>query len=300
MRNPFKLPGRFLKGNLHLHTTNSDGVLSPQEVIDHYREAGYDFLAITDHKRLTPTESLNRRGLVLLPGMELHPGSAELGQAHHLVAIGMKEEIKIAPELTLRDALEFLAPRCWFVFIAHPYWTSLTYRDVLGLPWHIGIEVFNFTCETGIGRGDSGVHWDDLLARGERILGLAVDDAHFHYPDSLGGWIMVKAKRRTPHAVADAIVAGNFYSSSGPTIEDVTLSETEVRVRCSPCQAVYAICPKPGCGTTTRRLARDGGPYTEVTLKISPEWDPIRIECIDERGRKAWTNPFWRNEPPQQ
>jgi hypothetical protein len=45
----FTAPGRFWRGNLHTHSTNSDGVLSPEEVCRRYRAEGYDFLAITDH-----------------------------------------------------------------------------------------------------------------------------------------------------------------------------------------------------------------------------------------------------------
>ena len=295
MHNPFELPGSFLKGNLHTHTTNSDGKLTPQQAVDCYREAGHDFLAITDHGRLTPFGDLDTEGLAMLPGMELHPGTGELGQTHHIVAIGMDEEIVVPTELDLQAALDLIAPRSRFVFIAHPYWTSLTYTDILGRTGHLGVEVFNFTCECGIGRGDSGVHWDELLARGERPFGFAVDDAHCHYPDALGGWVMVKTTDGSASGIIDAILAGSFYSSSGPAIEDVTIEPNRVTVRCSPCQAVHVICPAPGCGSTTHQLARDGGPYTEVSLPASPEWDPIRIECLDERGRKAWTNPFWRD-----
>ena len=48
MHNPFELPGSFLKGNLHTHTTNSDGKFTPQQAVDHYREAGYGFLTRLD------------------------------------------------------------------------------------------------------------------------------------------------------------------------------------------------------------------------------------------------------------
>ncbi len=40
---PFGRPGRFFKGNLHTHSTNSDGDFPPAEVIDRYCRAGYDF-----------------------------------------------------------------------------------------------------------------------------------------------------------------------------------------------------------------------------------------------------------------
>jgi hypothetical protein len=38
-----------LRGNLHAHTTFSDGVRSPAALVAEYESRGYDFLAITDH-----------------------------------------------------------------------------------------------------------------------------------------------------------------------------------------------------------------------------------------------------------
>ena len=40
--------GQFYKANLHCHTTVSDGVMTPQEVKDYYKERGYSVVAITD------------------------------------------------------------------------------------------------------------------------------------------------------------------------------------------------------------------------------------------------------------
>jgi hypothetical protein len=39
-----------LRGNLHAHTTFSDGVRSPSALLREYEALGYDFLAITDHE----------------------------------------------------------------------------------------------------------------------------------------------------------------------------------------------------------------------------------------------------------
>jgi hypothetical protein len=39
-----------LRGNLHAHTTYSDGVRSPAALLAEYESRGYDFLAITDHE----------------------------------------------------------------------------------------------------------------------------------------------------------------------------------------------------------------------------------------------------------
>ncbi len=40
----------WLRGNLHAHTTFSDGVKDPAHLIAEYEALGYDFLAITDHE----------------------------------------------------------------------------------------------------------------------------------------------------------------------------------------------------------------------------------------------------------
>jgi hypothetical protein len=48
-RLPFGKPGTFRKGNIHTHSTASDGELEPEEVCRRYRDGGYDFVAITDH-----------------------------------------------------------------------------------------------------------------------------------------------------------------------------------------------------------------------------------------------------------
>ena len=39
------------KGNLHMHTTCSDGRVSPEQAEDMYEQAGYDFIALTDHRK---------------------------------------------------------------------------------------------------------------------------------------------------------------------------------------------------------------------------------------------------------
>jgi hypothetical protein len=62
---------RLLKGDLHLHTLASDGVLSVDELAQHALRHGLDFLAITDHNQRVSADSLPRlAGLTLIPGVE--------------------------------------------------------------------------------------------------------------------------------------------------------------------------------------------------------------------------------------
>lgn len=65
-----------VKTNLHTHSTQSDGRLTPAEVIGEYRDRGYGALALTDHDRCTFPWSkfgpdAEQGGMLAIPGNEL-------------------------------------------------------------------------------------------------------------------------------------------------------------------------------------------------------------------------------------
>ncbi|MGE5423539.1 MAG: PHP domain-containing protein [Ignavibacteriales bacterium] len=65
-----------MKGQLHVHTTYSDGRLTPQEAADTYAQLGFDFIAFTDHDHLLKPSYRKaieavRTGLVVFYGIEL-------------------------------------------------------------------------------------------------------------------------------------------------------------------------------------------------------------------------------------
>ena len=73
------------KGNLHTHTTESDGSLAPAAAIDLYHEHGYAVLALTDHDRCTwPWQQFDRNAETL--GMTAIPGN-ELSRHHHVLSL---------------------------------------------------------------------------------------------------------------------------------------------------------------------------------------------------------------------
>jgi len=76
-----------LKGNLHAHTTFSDGRRPVEEVIGRYRELGYDFLAITDHDDRVDADYWFKipsgdQGILVLTGIEIdyRPLSQHVGK----------------------------------------------------------------------------------------------------------------------------------------------------------------------------------------------------------------------------
>ena len=58
------------KGNLHTHTHYSDGRKQAAEVVKLYEDAGYDFLSLTDHRKVTDPAQFDTP-LLLIPGIEL-------------------------------------------------------------------------------------------------------------------------------------------------------------------------------------------------------------------------------------
>ena len=93
--NPFVQPGRFFKGNLHTHSTQSDGQLPPQEVCRRYREAGYDFICLSDHFLpaydfpVSDTRPYRTDSFTTILGAEVHVPSTSLGEKCHLLANGL-------------------------------------------------------------------------------------------------------------------------------------------------------------------------------------------------------------------
>ena len=83
------LVGRYpFIGDLHMHTTCSDGSQSPAIVCANYRKTGYDFLAITDHERYYPSlEAIAAYKDVpveftMIPGEEVHMPNKD-GDPYH-------------------------------------------------------------------------------------------------------------------------------------------------------------------------------------------------------------------------
>lgn len=294
-KNPFKSDGKWFRGNLHTHTNCSDGILPSQEVVKQYYEKGYQFLAITDHSKLTRVENFPRPDFLLLNGEELGGGISKAGTGFHILAINIDKEISVDENTSAQEAIDLIRNNGGEAIIAHPYWSSLTVEDLLSLEGYIGIELFNTTCLFGIGRGYSFTHWDDLLTRGRLTLGISVDDSHqdtrgYQPLDTFGGWIMVKAEKLSAEKIMASIREGRFYATSGPEIKDITVEENEITVKTSPVKVIDFIADH----SMGRRWTAEG--ILESAI-YNPGGDEkyIRVQCIDEKGEMAFSNPiFWK------
>ena len=292
---PFSAPGKWYKGNLHTHTTRSDGQLDPEEVVLRYREADYDFLALTDHGTVTYVKGVSDEGFLLLLGAELDGDRGEAAESVHVLGFGLSRVANVPVGPSVPEATAWIQEQGGEALIAHPYWSGLLVYDLLRWQGQLGIEIFNTGCHYEIAKGYSTVHWDDLLGRGRHTWGVAVDDSHHwqtvnHPVDTAKAWVMVKAEELTREALLASLRAGLFYSSWGPSIQEMTVTESEVRVRTSPVKKISFVAQRWAGGSFS---ARPGATLTEASYRLRGHEEYLRVECWDGEGRWAWSNPIF-------
>ena len=182
-----------LKGNLHTHTTFSDGRLPVEDVVARERDLGYAFLAITDHDdrideaywfRIPPGDDR----MLVLSGVEID--YRPLGQ-HVGKVTGERETLYV---------------------LNHPARYSLTVEQTLrriraitraGLPIH-AVEIT-----------DTGVYQAEYDVEAIALPKLATDDGH-REEDFGRAWVEVDAATRSADDIIRAIKAGQFAVRFAP------------------------------------------------------------------------------------
>lgn len=295
----FDKPGRFWRGNLHCHSTRSDGALPPEEVARRYRAAGYHFYCQSDHFMaefgypVTDTTAFRSADFTTILGAELHAPSLQNGEIWHILAVGLPADFaplmdgETGPDLARRAQAAGA-----FVAIAHPQWYGLTLDDARTLAFADAIEVYNHTCAVQADRPDGTYMLDQMLLDGLHLNAIATDDAHFRdqthsNADAFGGWVMVKAETLTPDALLAALKAGDFYSSQGPELHHITITGDHLTVHCSAVDRVTVLGPR------ARSATQSGTSMTMASLPLGGfNGDWLRVVVIDAAGKRAWSNPL--------
>lgn len=299
--NTFATEGQWLRCALHAHTTNSDGELPPWALAAHYRRAGFDVLATTDHWARTEIEGDAADGLVVIPSAELNAWLPD-GADGHVLALGIDSiPDRREPFPTLAEASRWIAEHGGISLLAHPRWTGATVAALADAPDVLGIEVYNAGCELECSRGLASDLWDEVLQTGRRCTAIATDDSHLPGYDSALAWTMVRATERTPAGVLDALRRGRSYGSCGPQIEQIEVTASEIHVRVSPSPWVALVSgPHDGGRVNAGRLGLcTRGTISETTtdgLIVAARFEHpsrsswARLELADQQGRRAWSN----------
>lgn len=299
--------GKFYKGNLHTHTSISDGTKKPEEVVALYKENGYDFLAITDHDIYGVHEELNEEEFIVLPGIEMastYDWKEPLWAVHHLLGIGdpdkntyphgyafnREEMLKMSPQAIIDE----LKAHGNMVIYNHPHWSKANMGEITQLRGLNGMEIYNHNCQIESRSGNGEVFYDHFLWTNNHIWCYGTDDAHMRLNDYGGGYITVKAPALTHRAIFDALVSGSFYASAAdvgkmaPKIRDFYVEDGIARIDCSPSSRIYFMTSNHY--SLTEDLSQCN--LTQGSYEMPAEAVFVRAVCVDQYGYTSWTQPI--------
>ncbi len=282
---PYTYPQHWLKGNLHTHTERSDGTDAVDDVIAMYRDDGYDFLALTDHDRLSVGDEGGAGEMLLLPAQECHIASDSGEFSYHVVALGL--ERAVPRQGKGRALLDAIGAAGGTAILAHPRWSWMPYELFDGMVDGGLFEVYNGVCEKEVARGHSSDYWDRWMTRERRALwAVAVDDMHRPARDFAMGWTYVNAQRK-PESILAALRRGDAYATSGPRFETIRVTDDTITVHTSAAKAVKF-------RTTDGNVAHVVEGEHVKRASYSPTGDEVyvRVEVHAHDGRIAWSNPF--------
>ena len=279
---------RFYKGNLHTHTTCSDGKLTPDEVLQEYADHGYDFIALTDHWKVGSERRF--KDMLVLPGVE-YDFTFDT-QVLHLVSLLPDSRCAdgIVRSMSHAEIIERVNACGGLSIAAHPAWSLNTHDFLASLDGVDIAEVFNTLSDEPLNarRGNSAQILDVAAANGKLFLHVASDDSHFYVGEQCRSYIMLQADKLDVPDVLDALRAGRFYATQGPEFLDVEHCGNKLIVRTSP----VCICTFSSNKYWVEGRCRTGKDMTENIYEIQPGEKFIRCEIADEYGNRAWLSPI--------
>lgn len=281
------MKGNRFKAGFHCHTVNSDGGLDVMNTLDRYRKAGFDCLAVTDHRQVTRTPDALPEDFLFLEG-------TENGGDPDIIGVGVRQAVDVG--LPLAERARRLSEQGGMTIAAHPTYCGVLPQTYIECPKLMAMEIYNAYCDEAYANGYATELWDMVLGQGKRIWGVAGDDAHLnpakrYYSDAGKGYVEIWAGQLTRRSVLSALKAGAFFSTQGPVFKRIEVGEHTIDIECSPVQQVrWRTFGKVGYVEYKKKDA-------ELTVCSLPQgFQPrvfVRIELVDAEGKKAWSNPIF-------
>lgn len=276
-----------LKVGLHIHTSVSDGRVSPEEAAKIYKAAEFDAVALTDHWIYNPEGEIS--GLKILSGAEYNIGGGDsIGGVIHIVGVGMETEPQLNRETaTAQEIIDEINACGGLAILAHPAWSLNSPEMIRPLKGINGVEVYNSVSNAGESNRPYSGYFIDIMANMGTIYPiLATDDTHYYEgEDETKSYIMVKAQDNTAQAISNAIKSGDFYATQGPELHIKRVGD-KIIADCSECSS---ICFMSNTAWAPNRVYRgENLTHAEYTLCDSDKW--VRVEVTDRSGNSAWTN----------
>lgn len=299
-------PAGWYKGNTHTHTLNSDGDSTPNEVVNWYRSNGYHFVVLTDHNFLTSVEGLNAlhgadEKFLVIRGEEvtsalgdkpLHVNGLDASRL-----IGRQQGTTVVE--VLQRSVDAIRAAGGVPHINHPNFRwAVTADELRQVENNRLFEIFNGHPQVNNlgGGGVPGLEaaWDAILTSGKLLYGIAVDDAHtFKEPGNPNvagpgrGWVVVRAPRLESRALLEAMERGDFYASTGVTLETYDVTDRTMTV---------AVATRTFSKYRIQFIGRGGRVLEEAaaaraTYTFAGDEGYVRAKVLESNGQIAWCQP---------
>jgi len=267
IESPYTTKTNVYKGQLHAHSTNSEGCNSPREVATIYKSLGFNFTSITDHDYLTPDPEVP--GILYIPGVE----ETTQPDVRHILSINASAEVTQTEPQSVIDAIDAQGA---IAIIAHPSFSAMTESDLQALVGYTMMEI------------DDESLWDGLLAVNRRVSAVASDDSvcQSSLRNYGRGWVQVFADSLDRNSIVVSLRSGNFYSTQGPTLS-VSVSGTIITaVTDSPSEIDWI-----GSGGV---VLQSNNNATAGSYTVTGGESYVRIRVIRNNDyKKAWSNALW-------
>ena len=299
---PFGLDYSLYRGKKNGHSTHSDGLLSPQSVVNKYSSLGTILpVFLTTYGLMI---SLRQPAfLMVMPSIVMallrcvQPNFIALAKNMTKTGYGILWRMAcrlILPVQTLRRRPQTLS-RAWaagaYVSVAHPEWYNMTMDEAMTVAAADAVEIYNHSCVLSSARGSGIAIADFLLNERQKISFTATDDSHFDLPDFAGGWVMAAAPELSERAIIAALKAGHHYSSTGADFTDISIEDGNLTVHTTPVQSIVL------SGEGHLASACHGNKITVARFNLSEfasEW--FRITARGSVDQMAWSNPYFKSE----
>jgi hypothetical protein len=312
----------------------SDGCLTPEEVKEIYKNAGYSVVAYTDHDILIPHHAeLSDDEFLALNGWEITFTEPQISPIHgvkrvcHMCIIAkdpdnvkqvcwfhrkhfnknedkanLADEPEFKPEYTpesINEAIARAKAAGFFVTYNHPIWSLENRESYLTYEGMDAMEICNYGCIV-VGYNDYVPQiYDEMLMSGKRIFCIATDDNHNHGPVGTRkfdsfGGFTMIKAEKLEYETITKALKDGNFYASQGP-EIHSLWFEDGKIHVS-CSPADRVVLNTGIRRAACEYAENGNLLTEVSFRVNPKDGYVRITVIDEKGYPANTNAYFTDK----
>lgn len=310
-----KAAAGWYRGELHAHSTESDGKFPVRDVIAAARNMELDFISLTDHYTISQWRKMvpfvnDRTALVRSCEITSHMGHANLQ--------GIKEWVNVyidQPGWSMNQAADQVHGQGGLFCVNHPFSDDLAFRS-FDFDWNNAdlIEVYHNL--EGCNNLPQMSWWDHLLLTGHRIVGVGGTDSHnpyegIHAIGKLVTWVY--ADELSEKGIVEGLRRGRVYIDKGCELKFLAVNASgskaemwetlpsekqpvgfKLAVKSQDKLRVFII--KDGLILDTFRLNNLPGAWTDVTFDDRTDRKSYyRVELHQDSAKPEYPGIYWRD-----